>query len=986
AEPARLDLPTDRPWPAVQTWSGDARFFHLDANVAADLGALAHCHGATPFMALLAAFEAVLARYTGQDDLLIGSPTAGRSAATAGLVGYFVNPVALRVDLGGDPGFTAVLGEVKRAVLGAFEHQDYSLALLAERLQGRRDPSRAPLFDVAFAFEKARGAGHELGAFALGMAGSRLNLGGLELESAELPPAGSPFALALVMAEIEGGLGASLRFNPDLFDGATIERLAGHYTTLLAAALADPRQRLSALPLLTSGEEREVLAERNQTSVAYAWKVPVHRLVEERASSAPLALVVASGDLRLTYRELDARANRLAAWLLANGLAPESRVGVVMERSPEMVAAQLAVLKAGGAYVPLDPAHPAERLGWQLADAWGNDRVRLAFTQPGLAGSLAAVLPADARLLSVDALDRTDPTDLTDPTELITAEASSPALRVLPEQAAYVIYTSGSTGRPKGVVISHGALANLVAWHRRTYEVTPADRASQVAGPGFDAAVWEIWPYLAAGASLHVPADEVRSSPARLVAWLAERKISIAFLPTPLAEAVLAEVWPPGAALRALLTGGDRLHRGPAPGLPFALFNHYGPTENTVVATFSPVAPGEAVPSIGRPIANTRVYVLDRHLRALPVGVPGALAIGGESLARGYLHRPELTAERFVPDPFAEASDARLYRSGDLVRWSAAGDLEFLGRIDQQVKVRGVRIELGEIEAVLGEHPGVREAVVVARQEAGETRLAAYLVPRVPGPSNLELREHLRGRLPEAMVPAAWVMLEALPLTPNGKVDRRALPAPAFAQDKQGVVPRTPAEALVAGIFEELLGTDGIGAGADFFALGGHSLLAARAASRASAAFGVEVPVSLIFEAPSPKALAAAVEALRGGRASETPPLTPAPAEARERGLPLSFAQERLWFLHQLEPGSATYNIAGGLRLAGSLDVPALGRALAEVVRRHEALRSRFSPGDGIAAQWVQPVSADLAVVDLQGAADREDEVARLAAAEARQP
>src|SRR4051812_32506903 len=392
----RLDLPTDRPWPAVQTWRGDARSFRLDAGVAADLGDLAHGQGATLFMALLAVFEAVLARYTGQDDLLIGTPTSGRSAATSGLVGYFVNPVALRVDLAGDPTFAAALGAVKRAVLGAFEHQDFPFALLAERLQARRDPSRAPLFDVAFAFEKARGAGHELGGFALGMAGSRLSLGGLELESIELAPAGSPFALALVIAEIDGGLGASLRSNPDLFDASTIERLAGHYTTLLAAALAAPQSRLSALPLLTPGEEREVLSAWNQTSAPYDWKVPVHRLVEARAAAAPLSLALQGADLKLTYRELEERANRLAAWLLANGLAPESRVGVVMERSPEMVVSVLAVLKAGGAYVPLDPAHPAERLGWQLADAWGADPARLLLTQARLAVSLAAVLPAGA--------------------------------------------------------------------------------------------------------------------------------------------------------------------------------------------------------------------------------------------------------------------------------------------------------------------------------------------------------------------------------------------------------------------------------------------------------------------------------------------------------------------------------------------------------------------------------------------------------------
>ncbi|MBW8767778.1 MAG: AMP-binding protein, partial [Geodermatophilales bacterium] len=397
-----------------------------------------------------------------------------------------------------------------------------------------------------------------------------------------------------------------------LFDAATVERLAGHFTTLLTAAVAAPGRRLSALPLLTAAEEREVLGAWNQTSAPYAWKIPVHRLVEERTAAAPDDPAVAGLEQRLTYRELDERANRLAAWLLANGLTPECRVGVVMERSPEMVVSLLAVLKAGGAYVPLDPSHPAERLGWQLADAWGTGPVRLLLTQSRLAPSLPESLPEmGARVLSVDL----DPG----------TEGRNPGIPVLPEQAAYVVYTSGSTGRPKGVVISHGALANLVAWHRRTYAVTPSDRASVVAGPGFDASVWEIWPYLAAGASLHVPPEEVRAAPSRLVAWIVEQGISLAFLPTPLAEAALAEEWPAGAdadiALRALLTGGDRLHRGPRPGLPFTLYNHYGPTENTVVATFAAIAPGDPSPPIGRPIANTRAYVLDRHLRPLPVGI-----------------------------------------------------------------------------------------------------------------------------------------------------------------------------------------------------------------------------------------------------------------------------------------------------------------------------------------------------------------------------
>ncbi|MBW8767639.1 MAG: non-ribosomal peptide synthetase, partial [Geodermatophilales bacterium] len=449
---------------------------------------------------------------------------------------------------------------------------------------------------------------------------------------------------------------------------------------------------------------------------------------------------------------------------------------------------------------------------------------------------------------------------------------SNPGIRALPEQAAYVIYTSGSTGRPKGVVISHGALANLVAWHRRTYAVTPSDRASLVASPGFDASVWEIWPYLAAGASLHVPAEEVRASPARLVSWLVEREISLAFLPTPLAEAALAEEWPADMPLRALLTGGDRLHRGPRPGLKFTLYNHYGPTENTVVATFTPVAataPGDP-PPIGQPIASTRAYVLDRHLRALPVGIPGELALGGESLARGYLNQPELTAERFVPDPFAEASDARLYRTGDLVRWSPAGDLEFLARIDQQVKVRGFRIEPGEIESALGAHSGVLASAVLARAGAtgADRSLVAYVAVAAGGPGAEELRRWLRSRLPELMVPTEWKLLAELPLTANGKVDRAALlRLPPDGEIGGGSAPQTPFQELLAGLWSAVLGRERVSAEDDFFALGGHSLLAVQLASRVRDSFGLELPLRTLLGESSLAGQAARIEAaLRAGQ------------------------------------------------------------------------------------------------------------------------
>jgi len=582
----------------------------------------------------------------------------------------------------------------------------------------------------------------------------------------------------------------------------------------------------------------------------------VPQLVAEQAAATPGATALVAGDRALTYRELDMWADRLAQRLRALGVGPDVLVGLCVERSIEMVVGALGILKAGGAYVPLDPAYPAERLAFMLNDA----RVSVLVTRR----RIAARLPAGAwQVIDPDADARLIP----DADARLIPDAPVAATRL-----AYVIYTSGSTGQPKGVRITHAGLLNLVSWHRRAFAVTAADRATQVASPAFDAAGWELWPYLAAGASVYLVDEDTRRAPAPLRDWLTARGITISFLPTALAESVMALEWPRETALRLLLTGGDALHRYPSPALPFAVVNNYGPTESTVVATSGVVPAGERLdlpPSIGRPIDNTRVYILDERLRPVPPGVPGELCIGGAGVAPGYLNRPALTAEKFVPDPFDDNPDARLYKTGDRACYLADGRLAFLGRIDEQIEIRGYRIEPNEVVAALNRHPAVRASLVVAREDTpDDRRLVAYIVP-FPG-ARAEttagaLRDFLGTQLPDYMAPAAFVWLEQLPLTPNGKVDRAALPAPDaanMAPDTPHVSPRTPVEQRLAEIVAALLNLERVGVDDNFFLLGGHSLLGAQVIARIRDTFGVELSLRGLFDAPTVAELAAEVERL----------------------------------------------------------------------------------------------------------------------------
>jgi amino acid adenylation domain-containing protein len=836
-----LELPTDHPRPAVQTFRGAHHSFVLPQRLSERLATLSQQEGVTLFMTLLAAFKTLLHRYIGQEDIVVGSPAANRNRSEVeGLIGFFVNTLVLRTDLSDDPTFRELLGRVREMAVGAYAHQDLPFEKLVAELQPERDPSHTPLFQMMFALQNDPLPTRELS--------------GLALEPVEIETGTAKFDLTLYMLERELGLQGVIEYNTDLFEAATIARMTGHFRTLLEDIVANPDGRISRLTLLTEEEQGQLLVEWNATKMDYAKDQCIHQLFESQVARTPDAIAAVFEGEHLTYQELNRRANQLAHYLQGLGVGPEVLVGIYVERSLEMLVGLLGILKAGGTYVPLDPAYPKQRLAFMLEDA----QVSVILTQ----ARLVAELPDhNAETVCMDTH-----------WEVIEQEREEdPSNSVTADNLAYVIYTSGSTGKPKGVQILHRAVVNFLMSMRQRPGMAERDILLSVTTLSFDIAVLELFLPLTVGACTVVVSRDVAVDGARLIEVLASSGANV-MQATPATWRLLLEAGWPGSQRLKILCGGEALPSELADQLlsrGASLWNMYGPTETTIWSTVYEVGSGNGPMSIGRPIANTEIFVLDRHLQPVPIGVPGELYIGGHGLARGYLNRPELTREKFIPAPF-NVPGARLYKTGDLARYLSDGNIELLGRIDHQVKMRGFRIELEEIEAVLSQHPSVRQAVAVAQSDIpNEQRLVAYVVPKPGGsPTFSELRSFLKATLPDYMLPSAVALLEALPLTPNGKINRRALPALDMAGpdlERAFAPPRDALELKLIKIWERVLNVHSLGVSDNFFEMGGHSLLGVRLFAQIEKEFGVRLPLAALFQAPTVEQLADVLRRSRAG-------------------------------------------------------------------------------------------------------------------------
>ncbi|PSB55588.1 hybrid non-ribosomal peptide synthetase/type I polyketide synthase, partial [Chamaesiphon polymorphus] len=955
-----LELPTDRPRRATKTFRANRQTIELETKLSNDLRRVSREQGCTLFMTMLSAYKTLFHRLTGQDDILIGISTAGRSLeGSQELIGYCTHLLPIRSQFVDNPSFLEYLLTLRGVLLAAYEHQDYPFANLLELLSEQRKTNHVPLITATFNLERSlavpemSGLDTSLYSGAIGFADYDLNLNVIEV--------GTELVL-------------SCDYSTDLFDGATISRLLGHFQTVLLAVVENPQQAVSELPLLSESERQQLLFDWNDTQTDYPQDKCIHQLFEEQVAKTPNAIAVVFEQQELTYQQLNQRANQLAHHLQTLGVKPEVLVGICVERSLEMVVGLLGILKAGGAYVPLDPSYPTERLSYLLSDAG----IEVLLIQD----NLLSVLPSHtARVVRLDI-------------DLAVIEQYSQANLVTgaADDLAYIIYTSGSTGQPKGVLVAHQNLVNAYfAWEEAYQLQTHARNHLQMASLSFDVFGGNLVRALCSGGKLVICPLDYLLNAEKLYELMVQQEIDCAeFVPAVARNLMeyLEETHQDLSFMKVTIVGSDNWYIEEHERIrklcheKTHLINSYGVTEATVDSCYFDNNYGrewvEKLVPIGKPFANTQVYILDSQLQPVPIGVAGELHIGGDGLARGYLNRPELTQAKFVLNPFSPDRSPRLYKTGDLARYLPDGNIEFLGRIDHQVKIRGFRIELGEIEAVLSNHLQVRQAVaIVTADSAGNNRLIAYVVSEEETLSTQQLREFLQQQLPAYMVPSAFVILNTLPLTPNGKVDRKALPAPdgEIEREQEYVAPQTPNQEIVAHIFTSVLGVEKVGIHDNFFELGGHSLLATQLTSRLKHSFAVDIPLRAVFEAPTVDRLARTIDRLRTQEQGWSLPVITRIVPTSE-SIPLSFAQERLWFLNQLEGASATYNMPEALRLTGDLNLDAFQQALTEIVRRHEVLRTSFTTVNGTPMQVIHPsASMDIAVTDLQHLTDTEREV-----------
>jgi amino acid adenylation domain-containing protein len=971
--PEALELPTDRPRPPVQSIWGAKHFLKIPGELADALRAIAQEEKASLFMTLLATWKVLLHRYTGQSDIVVGAPVANRNRSEfEGMVGFFVNSLILRTDLSGGLTFRELLRRVRETTLEAFANQDFPFERLVEVLQPTRSMSRNPLFQTDFILQNSPRSSYQVT--------------GLTFEALPVENGTAQLDLTLDLWEEPEGIGGWLEYDTDLFDASTAARMVGDYITLLERIAAAPGRPISHHSLLSDADRQRVLVEWNDTARDYELDSAFPQLFEAQVERTPDAVAVICGSRQLTYRELNERANILARSLVEQGVGAESVVGLLMRRDIELQTSILAVLKAGGAYLPLDPAYPAQRHRTIIGQSGARLLIAAREFVPALGEiwNSAEELSAPVVLVVEDALEEARETGNLPP-------------RSLPDNLAYVIYTSGSTGMPKGVMIHHRGMVNHLWANIEALSMTASDVLAQTASQCFDISVWQFLAPLVIGGRVHIFPDEITQDPTRLLSEVDRAGVTVFETVPSLLQVALADVKaqkqerPALKSLKWLLPTGEEvpvaLCREWLRTYPnVALMNAYGPSECSDDVTLEPIyePPVETVSrmSIGRPVGNLQVCIVDRDTNPLPVGVPGELCVRGVGVGRGYLALAARTASVFVPDPFSAQPGARMYRSGDRAKYLPDGRIEFLGRVDYQVKVRGHRIELGEVEAALSQVPGVSEAVVIVREDApGERRLVGYVVWEEGVESNAaqEVRERLRARLPDYMVPAALVALERMPLSPNGKIDRKSLPVPegGSINSQTFIAPRNPTEEVLSAIWSEILNTERIGVEDNLFDHGAHSLLVTQVISRIRKVFKVEPPLRVFFECPTIGGMSRAIESLQNqAEGIAVPPIVPI-----ERGddLPLSFTQERMWFLDQLEPGLTAYNVPGAVYLDGRLDVSALEAAFGEVLRRHEILRTTYGSADGRPVQIIhQPQPFKLRIEDLQELPEDERDAAAL--------